>query len=160
MKTLLLVVVVAVTVTEVVMPTADVLEAVVFLVRFVFLDVDRDFLLDVHRHLDRVGLRDRDLHRIRLGNMNGVWYRNWHFDLDLHWVWHLLLDRIRHLLLHIHWVGLVDVHRDRLLHLDLIRDLDRVWNLLLYLHRVRMRDRDLDFLMDRDGLDVSFRMVI
>jgi hypothetical protein len=131
-----------------------------FIMCFVFLDVYRDFLLDVHRDLDGIGLRDRDLYRIGLGNANGMWHRHWYFDLDPNWIWYLLHHRVRYLLMYVHRVGLFDVHRDGLLDLDLIRYLDRVWDLLLDLHRIRVRDRNLDFLVDGYGLYLSLMVML
>lgn len=177
MRTVLLVLVVGGPLAEVFMPEAaeiGALEAVVLLMLgflgvlvvylvfglFMFLDVYRDFLLDVHWDLDGIGLRYRDLDRVGLGNANGVWYRHWYLDLDLDWIWYLLNYGVRYLLVQVHRIGLVDVHRDGLLDLDFVRYLDRVWDFLLDLHRIRVRDRDLDFLMDDNGLYSSLRVVL
>lgn len=131
-----------------------------FIMFFVFLDVHRDFLLDVHWDFDGIGLRNRDLYRVGLGNVNGMWHRHWYLDLDLDWIWHLLNYGVRYLLMQIHRIGLVYVHRDWLLDLDFVRYLDRVWDFLLDLHRIRVRDRDLDFLMDGNGLYSCLRVML
>lgn len=79
-------------------------------VAVVFIDVDRQVLLHVHRIGDRVGVRDFDGHFDRVG----------HRSVDVHRDVLLNVHGVRHVLLHGHRVRHVflDRHDDRLLHYD------------------------------------------
>jgi len=100
-------------------------------------------------------LRDRDLHRVRFRDMDGMGNRNRHFHWDLHRIWNLLLDRVRNLLLYDHrvwfgyryWVGF--------LHMNRHMDLDRERDFLLHVHWIWLRDGHFNFLSDCNGLHVT-----
>lgn len=143
---------------EVLVAAAAVAEAAgvraAFLVSVVLLvDVDRIRLLDVDRHLDRVGhvlvdgVRDLDRHVDGIGHFVG------HLVGDLVGHRYVLLDRDGNVLLDVD--GVRRGHVDRVRTVDRHLDVDRVRHRYLLLDGVRRRYGHLHLPVDRDRRDLS-----
>jgi len=135
--------------------TAEVVKTLRFLGVIFFLDIDGDMLFDVDRMRNRDGFRD--MNRVWLRDVYCVRNRNWDFEGNLHRVRDVFLDGIWHLFFYVNRVGLFNVNRDRLLHLNFYRHLDRIGYILLDSYRIGLRNRDLNFLSKDDGLHILVR---
>lgn len=119
---------------------------------FMILHVNRHFLFNVYRDLDRVWLRDMHRDGIRLRYVYMVRDRDRYLNLHFHGVWNFLFYGEWNFLLNIYGIGLRNFNRIRLLNLDFDRNLHYVGDFLLYRDGVRLRDRILYFLRDDSGL--------
>lgn len=119
---------------------------------FVLLYVNRHFLFNVYRDLDRVWLRDMHRDGVRLRYAYIVRDRDRYFNVHFHGVWNFLFYGEWNFLLNIYRIGFRNFNRVRLLNLDFNRNLYNVGDFLLYRDGVRLRDRKLHFLRDDSGL--------
>lgn len=139
----------------VILPTTEAVKTLRFRGAFFFLDIEGDGLFDVDRVRHRDGFRD--VNRIGLRNMYCMRNRNRDFDGNFHRVRDVFLDGVWHPFFYVDRVGLFNVNRDRLLHLNLHRHLHRIGYILLDSYRIGLRYRDLNFLSKDNGLHVLVR---
>jgi len=139
----------------VILLTTEDVKTLRFLGAIFFLDIEGDILFDIDRVRNRDGFRD--MNRVWLRDMYCVRNRNCHFDGNLHRVRDVFLDGVWHLFFYVNRVGLFNVNRDRLLHLNLHRHLDRIGHILLDSYRIGLRNRDLNFLSKDNCLHILVR---